>query len=108
MDNSKGLSAISYLSIFFAPFIVPLLIFFISKEEAVRSHAKRAFISHLVPFVLGILFLAFFVSSSLFVSNAFTFNDNSILITVIIFIFFLLLSFAIAIWNLIQAIKVMR
>ncbi|MEG0385352.1 DUF4870 domain-containing protein [Solibacillus cecembensis] len=108
MDNSKGLSAIGYLSIFFAPFIVPLLIFIVSKDTAVRFHAKRAFISHLVPFVLGILFLAFFVSSSLFVSNAFSFNDSSILVPIIIFILYLLLSFTISIWNLVQAIKVMR
>ncbi|ATP41883.1 hypothetical protein CSE16_18675 [Solibacillus sp. R5-41] len=108
MDNSKGLSAIGYLSIFFAPFIVPLLIFFVSKDTAIRSHAKRAFISQLVPFVLGILFLVIFVSSSLFVSNAFSFNESTILLTIIIFILYLLLTCAIAVWNFVQAIKVMR
>lgn len=108
MDNSKGLSAIGYLSIFFAPFVVPLFIFFASKEQAVRDHAKRAFISHLIPFILGLIFLIFFVSSAFFVSNTIPYNENTFMLTVILFIFFLLLSFAIAIWNLVQAIKVLR
>ncbi|MEK4427086.1 hypothetical protein [Solibacillus sp. FSL K6-1523] len=108
MDNSKGLSAIGYLSIFFAPFIVPLFIFLVSKEQVVRSHAKRAFISHSVPFVLGIIFLLLFVSASFFALYTTSFNGNTFLLSAIIFILYLLLFISIAIWNLVQAIKVLR
>lgn len=108
MDKSKGLSAIAYLSIFFAPFIVPVFLFFASKEQMIRAHAKRAFISHLIPIILGIFFLLFFFGSAFYASNTTFFDGNTIFMTAIFFILYLLLSFGIAIWNLVQAIKVLR
>ena len=62
MIQSKGLSAVSYLSYFFAPFILPIIILFITKEDFVKRHSKRAIISHLIPVVLGITLAIFFFS----------------------------------------------
>ena len=59
MIQSKGLSAVSYLSYFFAPFILPIIILFITKEDFVKRHSKRAIISHLIPVVLGITLAIF-------------------------------------------------
>ena len=112
MDQSKGLSALSYLSYFFAPFILPIIVFFISKEEFVKRHTKRAIISHLIPVVLGIIFaILFFISALSWDTN----TVENIYIGDIFsspffigFVIFLIVTFIVAIWNLVQAIKVLR
>ena len=111
LDQSKGLSALSYLSYFFAPFIVPIIVFFITKEDFVKRHSKRAIISHLIPVVLGIIFAIFFFVSAL----SWETNNTDIYIGdifassfFIFFIIFMVITFIIAIWNLVQAIKVLR
>ena len=111
LDQSKGLSALSYLSYFFAPFLLPIIIFFITKEDFVKRHSKRAIISHIIPVVFGIIFAIFF-----FVS-AFSWDTNNEAIYIgdifassffIFFAIFMIVTFIIAIWNLVQAIKVLR
>ncbi|WP_159083119.1 MULTISPECIES: DUF4870 domain-containing protein [unclassified Lysinibacillus] len=112
MDQSKGLSAISYLSYYFAPFIFSLIVFFVTKEPFVKHHAKRAFISHLIPIIFGIIFAIVFIISAfsvessiygeLYVGDIFT---GTFLITLVLFI---IATVIIGIWNLIQAIKVLR
>ena len=106
MDNAKGLSALSYLSIFFAPFLVPIVIFFASKDELIRHHSKRALISHIIPIVLGlILFISFLItaySADQLVSDFVTYGF------IISVIGYIVVSFGILIWNLVQAIKVLR
>lgn len=108
MDQSKGLSALGYLSFYFAPFIVPIILFFVSKEDSVRYHAKRAFISHLIPIFLGIIFLIIFISSTFTLEIINESADIFIGSVFIAFIIFTVISFIIAIWNLVQAIKVLR
>lgn len=108
MDQSKGLSALSYLSFYFAPFILPLVIFFVAKDEFVKSHSKKAFISQLIPIILGIILIIYFFIS------AFSWNETLVIQEFLLssyFIFFVLfgiISFGLAIWNLVQAIKVLR
>ncbi|MER1986765.1 MAG: DUF4870 domain-containing protein [Solibacillus sp.] len=106
MDQSKGINALSYLSAFFAPFIVPIIIYFVAKETEVRRHAKRALISHLVPVVLGIiLFISFLVTANAatqLVSDTVTYGY------IAAFIGYIILTFALLIWNVVQAIKVLR
>ena len=58
MENQKVLSAFSYLSVFIAPFVVPLVVYFVSKDSEVKRHSIRALISHLIPLVLGFIFFA--------------------------------------------------
>lgn len=106
MDNTKGLHALSYLSAFFAPFLFPIIIYFVSKEESIRYHSKRALISHIIPIVLGIvLFLAFFITASTADQLVGDFVTYSFIIG---FIVYVVLTCAILIWNLVQAVKVLR
>ncbi|MEK4627137.1 MAG: DUF4870 domain-containing protein [Solibacillus sp.] len=107
MDQSKGLSALGYLSFFFAPFIVPIVLFFVSKEDLVRHHAKRALISHIIPIILGIIFVIVFFTSAFMVSFDST-GDSFFYVFIIAFILYSIFTFILAIWNLVQAIKVLR
>ena len=112
MIQTKGLSALGYLSYFFAPIVVPVIIFFISKEDFVKRHSKRAIISQLIPVFFGIILAIFFfvsalswdtnTSENIYIGNIFT---SSLFI---VFVIFLIVTFIIAIWNLVQAIKVLR
>ncbi|MER1957644.1 MAG: DUF4870 domain-containing protein [Solibacillus sp.] len=110
MDQNKGLSAVGYLSFYFMPFILPLIIFFVAKDDVVKHHNKRAFISQLIPIILGIVYIIlFFVFAFTTPSNA-TLEVNYVFESWIFigFAIFALVTFIIAIWNLIQAIKVLR
>lgn len=110
MENQKTLSAFSYLSIFFAPVIVPLVVYFVSKDDYVKKNSIRALISHLIPFVFGIIFFAVFIFSTLSFS---TFDSNSDSTTFLIIWFasmaiYLLITLGIVIWNIVQAVRVIR
>lgn len=110
MENQKILSAFSYLSIFFAPFIVPLIVYFVSKDSEVKRHSIRALMSHLIPVVIGIVFFIIFVFSTLSFSvydpNA---GDQTFLIIWFAgFAIYLLVSLGIVIWNIVQAVRVIR
>lgn len=107
MFNSKTLSAVSYLSIFFAPFLLPVILFFVSKEQEVKYHAKRASISHLIPTVIGVV-ISFVALISLFSFNG-TIYDASFYSNFMIWMsIYFVISIGIVIWNLIQAVKVYR
>ena len=108
MDQSKGLSALSYLSFYFAPFILPFIIFFVSKDDFVKNHSKKAFISQLIPIVLGIFLIIYFFISAFSWNDAPTPQDFFGGTIIIGFILFAIISFVLAIWNLVQAIKVLR
>ncbi|MDM5250345.1 MULTISPECIES: DUF4870 domain-containing protein [unclassified Lysinibacillus] len=110
MENQKVLSAFSYLSILFAPFIVPIVVYFVSKDSYVKKHSIRALISHLIPVVFGIIFFAVFIFSTLSFN---TFEPDSGSTTFLIiwfasFAIYLLISLGIVIWNIIQAVRVIR
>ncbi|WP_155593512.1 DUF4870 domain-containing protein [Lysinibacillus cavernae] len=107
MENQKILSAFSYLSIFFAPFIVPLIVYFVTKDSDVKRHSIRALVSHLIPFVFGILFFIVFVFSTFSIDP--TSNTNSMMIIWFVsFAIYAIVSLGIVIWNIIQAIRVVR
>ena len=108
MDQSKGLSALSYLSFYFAPFILPLIIFIVTKDDAVKSHSKKAFISQFIPIILGVLYIIYFFTSVLSWNETLTVQDFFISTHFVGFILLVLITFILAIWNLVQAIKVLR
>ncbi|MEG0259260.1 MAG: DUF4870 domain-containing protein [Lysinibacillus sp.] len=113
MENNKVLSALSYISIFFAPLIIPIIIFLVSKQQDVKHHAKRALLSHLIPTVIGILFFIGFIittTSMTFTLNAGTTTqgDFTFVWFLAAFAIYLLISLGITIWNIVQAVKVMR
>lgn len=107
MENQKILTAFSYLSIFFAPFIVPLIVYFVTKDSDVKRHSIRALVSHLIPFVFGILFFIVFVFSTLRLDP--TSSNNTVMVVWLVsFAIYAIVSLGIVIWNIIQAVRVIR
>ena len=52
MDKTnKIIASLNYFSVFFAPFLLPIAVYFIVDHHEVKEHAKKALISHIVPFL---------------------------------------------------------
>lgn|SRR5699024_5796092 len=51
MNGNKVLASLSYFSIFFAPFLLPIIIYIIGERD-VKNHAKKAFFSHIIPTII--------------------------------------------------------
>ncbi|MFF5996724.1 DUF4870 domain-containing protein [Lysinibacillus sp. KU-BSD001] len=106
MDHSKGLSALNYFSVFFAPFIVPIIIYFISADAEVKRHAIRALLSHVIPVILGIVLVVILFIVGIFSSQV---NGDILFTTWILLILgYGLLYLIVIIWNVVQGIKVLR
>lgn len=113
MSNSKLLSSLCYFSIFFAPLLLPIIIYFVSDEYEVKQHAKKSLISHIIPMTL---LIAGFVLMSF---SIFSFNFHSIsmgdepflfwgLVPFLFIILYGVLFFVVLVWNVYQGIKVLR
>ncbi|TYR98837.1 DUF4870 domain-containing protein [Rossellomorea vietnamensis] len=103
METNRLLSSLSYFSIFFAGFIFPIIVYFLSDQPETKRHAKSAFLSHLVPLIAMPLVVAgvFFDIGLLSAGNG---------IPVFMFIaigFSLLISLIVVIWNVYKGIKVL-
>ncbi|OEF99347.1 hypothetical protein BHF71_01800 [Vulcanibacillus modesticaldus] len=94
MKDYKVFASLSYFSIFFAGFIFPLAVYFIVQDDEVKYHAKRAFISHIIPFFTIILFILGIFSGSI----------SSIISAGLLFI---IINLIILIWNIVQGIKIL-
>ncbi|MDP4163293.1 MAG: DUF4870 domain-containing protein [Bacillota bacterium] len=101
MGSRKILSALCYFSLFFASFIFPLVVFFASDDDTTKKHAKKAFISHLIPLITLplIVFGLFFDRIG---------HGNHIPV----FAFFAmglfgLTSFVVMIWNIVKGVRVL-
>lgn len=100
MKDNRLLSALSYLSVFFAPFIVPIIVFLASKDDEVRDHSKKALISHLIPFVSAIFaFILFF--GSIFTNNEFAIGGSFFLGFALVIV----VNIVVVIYNIFKAIK---
>ncbi|MBM7690952.1 hypothetical protein JOC77_000355 [Peribacillus deserti] len=100
MDTNKLLAALSYFSIFFAPFLLPIILYFVSDDYFVKEHSKKAFISHLVPF-LGLLFIILGAVGD--------FTGGGIpVFSMLGFVLYGLLCFIVLIWNIVRGIKVLK
>ena len=67
MSNHKLLAALCYFSVFFALYLLPVIIYFVTDDSEVKHHAKRSLVSHLVPVVLliaGFIIFSFSMFSS--------------------------------------------
>ncbi|ARF13751.1 MULTISPECIES: hypothetical protein [Sporosarcina] len=113
MSNSKLLSSLSYFSVFFAPLLLPIIIYFVADEFEVRRHAKKAFVSHIVP--MALLIAGFIVMSfSIFSFNVDTItNTNSNMmfwgfVPMLFIILYSLLFVSVLIWNVYQGVKVLK
>ncbi|HZW68015.1 MAG TPA: DUF4870 domain-containing protein [Pseudogracilibacillus sp.] len=100
MAANKLLSSLSYFSLFFAPFLFPLIVYFLTEDDT-KKHAKRAFLSHIIPAVLIVLAMIMIIIVDM----------NSIESSPILLILWLIVTAIITlvmyIWNIIQGIKVL-
>ncbi|MBM7608186.1 hypothetical protein JOD29_001430 [Lysinibacillus composti] len=105
-QQSKVISAISYLSIFFAPFLLPLILYFVTKDQEVKFHAKRALISHSIPTILGLFYGVLIIVFSFTASMD---NGDFIFISIIIStLIYFAITIIITAWNIFQAVRVFR
>jgi hypothetical protein len=101
METNKIISSLCYFSVLFIGGIFPLVVFFASDDPEVKKHAKRAFLSHIVP----IITIPFAIVAAFFGING---NEAAMLYilfpTVIICI---ILTLVVLIWNIVQGIRVL-
>lgn len=113
MTNKKLLSALCYFSIFFFPLLIPFIIHVTTDETDVKFHAKRSFISHLIPMALLIVGIIIFSLSMFSVEKRMTaiLNQQFDFWQIAPFLFtiiYSLLFFIILIWNVFQGVKVLK
>jgi hypothetical protein len=89
--------------VFFAPFLLPIAIYLIVDHHEVKQHAKKALISHIIPFlsVVGMIGLILFSSFS---------NPSEVaFFTVFIgsFIVVGIINIIVVIWNIVKGIKLL-
>lgn len=102
METDKVLSSLSYFSILFAAFIFPLVLYFVTDSKEVKYHAKKAFISHLIPVVFGIIIFLLFVSEIMINETGYPF------LSIISFVVFGIVSVVVLVWNIIKGIQVLQ
>lgn len=67
VSAEKVLSSLCYFSLFFAPFVLPILVYiFCIGNEDIKHHAKSACVSHILPFVCAIFLLVIGLSAGHF------------------------------------------
>mgnify|MGYP003518479015 FL=1 len=108
MNQSKGLSALSYLSFYFAPSILPFIIYVVSKDDFVREHSKKAFITQLIPIAFGVLYIIYFFISLFLTHETLAIQDFFVSSHFIALVALLIIFSITGIWNLVKAIKVLR
>jgi hypothetical protein len=104
MNSNKVLASLCYFSIFFAGFIFPIIVYFVTDQRDVKHHAKKAFLSHLIPF----LTIVFFVILVL-VTGAFQQTGDAI--PGIIFVGMIItgiINLIVVIWNIVKGIKILK
>ncbi|MFT4417004.1 DUF4870 domain-containing protein [Fredinandcohnia humi] len=99
MNSDKVISSLCYFSIFFAGFILPLVVYVIVKNQDVKRHAIHALISHIIPLVTILLIVVpfFFIWST----EAFA------AITLLIFLVLIVVNIGVVIWNVVKGIQVL-
>ncbi|MFY0145004.1 DUF4870 domain-containing protein [Bacillus cytotoxicus] len=103
MNGNHILASLSYFSIFFAPFLLPIIIYFVAEEE-VKYHAKKALWTHFIPYV--VVFIGFVMSSVFGLSSA---NNGAVGIVVIAtFVIAGIVSIYYFIWNIVKGIQVLK
>jgi hypothetical protein len=100
METRRVLSGLSYFSIFFAGFIFPLVVYFVSNDEVTKMHAKKALLSHLIPLVpFPLVIFAIFQEGT---------NSQFPVLTIVFIIIMVLISIIVTIWNIVKGVKAFR
>lgn len=100
MDTRKVLSGLCYFSIFFAGILFPLVVMFALGDGVTKSHAKKAFVSHLIP-LIPVPLLLFALFSDLNTIN----NEGIPVFTLVTAGIMVLISLIVTIWNVIKGVK---
>ena len=115
MTNNKLLAALCYFSVFFAPLLLPVIVYLVTDDKEVKFHAKRSLMSHLVPVILLIAGFVIFSFSMFSLTTRMTgmpgddFGFSFWQLTPFLFILvYGLLFIIIVIWNVVQGVKVLK
>ncbi|MCM3339087.1 DUF4870 domain-containing protein [Paenibacillus sp. MER TA 81-3] len=95
MSTRYILSSLSYFSIFFAGFILPLVIWLVASDPYIKHHAGRALFSHIIPYAFIVLAIISLITAQFLLSIGFVI----IMGVASLFIF---------IWNVIMGVRVLR
>ncbi|HEK9102519.1 DUF4870 domain-containing protein [Bacillus pfraonensis] len=103
MKGNNILSSICYFSIFFAPFLFPIIVYFIAEDD-VKYHAKKALWTHVLPF--AILFSGLALSGVFGLSFG---ESTSVEIGIVVtYVVFAIVGIYYFLWNIMKGIKVLR
>ena len=94
-SNNKVISSLCYFSIFFAPFLLPLIVYFIVDDSEVKRHAISSLLSHIFPVII----IPLFIIAVIF---------NSIGLFFFLFVLSGILTIAIYAWNIIKGIQLLK
>ncbi|SMG18924.1 DUF4870 domain-containing protein [Paenibacillus aquistagni] len=103
MKPSQVLSSLCYFSIFFAPFLFPLLIWLIADNE-VKDHAKKALWSHIVPTI--VLIIGMITSFSVGIGS-----ESAVWVSILLVVtygLFILIWLYYFIWNIVKGLRVLK
>ena len=100
MEDNRILSFISYISVCFAPVIVPFIILLASSNQAVKQNAKSSLISQLIP----LAYIPFIIFS---IITTTTVSDQVPVLMIALFVLYGIASLVVFIWNIVKGIKVL-
>ncbi|QQK75882.1 helix-turn-helix domain-containing protein [Salicibibacter cibarius] len=98
-SNRRLLSSLNYFSLFFAPVVFPIITIIAGTAE-IKKHGKRALVSQLIPAPLYAVMILFL--------NLITTEQGYLVFEISGTIFVMLTLLGVAIWNVVQGIKVLR
>ena len=103
ISNRRLLASLNYFSVFFSPFLFPLITMRFGESD-IKDHGKKAFISHAIPVTLYVTMIIVIYLSA-YITNAE--QPNSILV-ISCGILLALLTISVVIWNVLQGVKVLK
>ncbi|AXF54734.1 helix-turn-helix domain-containing protein [Salicibibacter kimchii] len=102
-SNRGLLSSLNYFSLFFAPFVFPIITIIAGTAE-IKKHGKRALISQLIPVpVYTFMILFFHLTTYLGIPE-----EGTAIFEISGTIFVILTLLCVAIWNVVQGVKLLR
>lgn len=108
MNSNKVLASLCYFSIFFAGFIFPIVVYFVANDPEVKQHAKKAFLSHLIPAATILLFII----SAIFAGLTGGGSDVSFWVgSGLVWLGFAIagvVNLVVVVWNIIKGIQVLK
>ncbi|MFD1066557.1 DUF4870 domain-containing protein [Oceanobacillus locisalsi] len=106
MEGNKLLSSLCYFSIFFAPFLFPILVWILGDEET-KAHAKKALWTHLIPILATILAGTIILLMSLGKIGQGDPGGMLFITTIIAIVVCVIIDIYYFIWNIVKGIKVL-